>query len=213
MATSNSYPPHHHHSTERISQSHALSLLSSYLAAAATEAYLHPNALLTESGPITPSSGAHSVGLVLHNLKRVEAGLKGEQLGADLTFQKYGGEGLPDLLVTSEGLPRLPSEGLDGALNASVGSLGGGGGVSGDRVEWQDKTEFDREQEVTQGEIGERDNVMGDVGEGYRVPDVEVTKSTADREERKRRKKARRSQQRKADEAKRREKATVGWSI
>lgn len=209
MAAFNSYPPYHHHSTERISQSHALSLLSSYLAAAATEAYLHPNALLTESGPVTPSSGAHSMGLVLHNLKRVEAGLKGEQLGADLTFQRYGGEGLPDMLVASDGMPGKPSEGFD-APNASVGGLGGGGsGIVGDnKVEWQDKTEFDREQEVTQGEIGERDNTVGDVGDGYRVPDVEVTKSAADKE-RKRRKKARKLQQRRADDAKRKDKAAT----
>ena len=193
-----------------MSQSHALSLLSAYLAAATKETYLHPNALLTESGPITPSLGAHTMGVVLHNLKRVEAGLRGQQLGADLTFREYGGEGLPDMFVTSKGLPRLPSDGLDGAPNASVGGRASGGDVEGNGVEWQDKTEFDREQEVTQGEIGERDNAVGDVGDGYRVPDVEVTKSTADREERKRRKKAKRSQQRRANEVKRREKAAVG---
>ncbi|KAL8826476.1 MAG: hypothetical protein Q9191_003777 [Dirinaria sp. TL-2023a] len=136
------------------------------------------------------------MGLVLHNLKRVEAGLKGEQLGADLTFQ-------------SDGMPGIPSEGFD-APNASVGGLGGGGsGVADDnKVEWQDKTEFDREQEVTQGEIGERDNTVGDVGDGYRAPDVEVTKSAANKE-RKRRKKTRKLQQRRADEAKRKDKAAA----
>lgn len=207
MGTYNSYPPHHRHSVKHISQSHALSLLSSYLAAAATEAHLHPNALLTESGPLTPSSGAHSMGLVLHNLKRVEAGLRGEQLGADLTFGKYGGEGLPDMMVLGEGLPRSTSDRLDGGLNGSNSGPGGGEGGSG--IEWQDKTEFDREQDVTQGEIGERDNVVGDEGDGYRVPNVEVPKSTDDKEQRKRRKKERRLQERKAGHAMR-EKAAVG---
>ena len=133
--------------------------------------------------------------------------MRGEQLGADLTFEKYGGEGLPDMMVMGKHLPRSTSDRLDGGLNGSIsGPVGGGDG----EIEWQDKTEFEREQDVTQGEIGERDNAVGDGGDGYRVPNVEVTKTTADKDERKRRKKERRSQQRKADQEKRREKAALG---
>ena len=107
MATYNCFPPHRHHTSQRIVPSKALSLLSDYLAAASTDASLHPNALLTEAGPITPASGTHEMGLVLHNLKRVEAGLKGERLAADLTM---GEDGEGELMATE--LPaQEPSEG------------------------------------------------------------------------------------------------------
>ena len=192
MAAYNAHPPHHHHSTERISPSHALSLLSSYLEAASTEAYLHPNALLTPSGPTTPATGAQNVGLVLHNLKRVEAGLRGEQLGADLTFEKYGGQGLPELMPTENGFHDMTNEAVGGAP-ASSGGVGEG---------WQDKILFEREQEVVQGEIGKTDNAADGGRDARRVPTVEPTKTTADKEKRRKRKKQRRMDERRNDEIK-----------
>ena len=179
------YPPIHHHSTKRVSTSIALSLLSAYLDAAATDPSLHPNALLTENGPITPSSGASS-GLVLHNLKRVEAGMKGEHLGADLTLEEYGGEGLPDTIGghTIAGANETPV----GGLQNEGQDLEGG---------WQDKEEFEREQDIEQGEIGKRDNAV----EGNQMPKVKVAKGAGhevDKDARKRRKKERRKKEREA---------------
>ena len=201
MAAYNAHPPHRHHSTERITPSHALSLLSSYLAAASTDPSLHPNALLTEGGPTTPASGAQNIGLVLHNLKRVEAGLSGQQLGADLTLEKYGGEGLPDLMFTENCFQDLLPE-------VSGQPLGDGNGAG---EGWQDKMEFERQQEVVQGEMGERDNAGGQGRDALRVPRVEATKTTADKEDRKKRKKRRRQQERREEEAKKqREKDTEG---
>ncbi|MCJ1229970.1 hypothetical protein MMC12_006641 [Toensbergia leucococca] len=168
MTTTTPFPPHHPHSTHPITPSHALSLLTAYLTATTTDASLHPNALLSESGPISATTGANT-GLVLHNLRRVEAGLRGENLGVDLSFGKVGG------------LPLL--EGWQGELE------GGGGGE-----EWQDRGEFERSQEVTVGEVGER-GVGSGVGvgiEGVEVPRVEETKSSGDKLERKKRKKERR---------------------
>ena len=163
MVISNAYPPHVHHSTECITPAGALSLLSAYLTAATKDASLHPSALLTENGPTTPSSGTQNTGLVFHNLKRVEAGLRGElHLGSWTHAQTVAG--------------------------------------------W-----FDRQQEVTQGEIGDRVNAGGDAGDGIHVPRVQTTKSTGSKEERKKRKKEKRLQERQQqEEQKRREKQAEG---
>lgn len=192
MATYNAYPPHHHHSTERLTSSRALALLTSYLEATSTEAWLHPNALLTPNGPTTPATGAQNMGLVLHNLKRVEAGLRGEQLGADLSFDKYGGHGLPELMPTADAFHDSTINGVGGV---PVSSNGGG-------EEWQDKTEFEREQEVVQGEIGERDNAVDQGRDARSEPTVEATRTTADKEKRKKRKKQRRLQERRNETSK-----------
>ncbi len=192
MAAYSAYPPYHHHFTERVSPARALSLLSSYLEATSTKAYLHPNALLTTSGPTTPATGAQNMGLVLHNLKRVEAGLKGEQLGADLTFERHGGQGLPGLMPTQNDFRNLTNGGVSEAPASSEG-VGEG---------WQDKIVFEREQEVVQGEIGKRDHAADGGRDARKVPTVEPTKTTANKEERKKRKKRRRIDERKNDDIK-----------
>ena len=197
------YPPHRLHSSTQVSPSHALSLLSAYLEATATDPSLHPNALLTENGPITPSSGS-STGLVLHTLKRVEAGLRGEHLAADLAFEKFGGDGLPEL---------MPGNAKNSVVTASGGQMvDSNGAVEG---EWQDKEEFEREQEVVGGDIGDRDNAVegGFEEEGGRVPMVKSvsTKSMKEKEERKKVKKERKKEQRVSMEARRkREKDAEG---
>lgn len=133
------------------------------------------------------------MGLVLHNLKRVEAGLKGEQLGADLTFEIYGGQGLPGLMPTENGFHDVTKGGVGGAPASSEG-VGEG---------WQDKIVFEREQEVVQGEIGKRDHAADGGCDARNVPTVEPTKTTADKEERRKRKKRRRMDERKNDDIKR----------
>ena len=119
-------------------------MTTAYLHATTTDPSLHPNALLTENGPIMPSSGS-TTGLVLHNLKRVEAGLRGEHLAADLTFEKFGGEGLPGL---------MPNGGVMGSGKDAVGGAKEGSLNLGKEGGWQDKEEFEREQEVVQGSLG-----------------------------------------------------------
>jgi len=132
------------------------------------------------------------MGLILHNLKRVEAGLRGEQLGADLTFKKFGGQGLPELMPTENGFQELTNEGV-GEVPSSSEDVGEG---------WQDKMEFEREQEVVQGEIGKRDNAADGGRDTRNVPTVEPTKTTADKEKRKKRKKQRRLDWRRNGEVK-----------
>ena len=81
--------------------------------------------------------------------------------------------------------------------------------------EWQDKEEFEREQEVVGGDIGDRDNAVegGFEEEGGRVPMVKSvsTKSMKEKEERKKVKKERKKEQRASMEARRkREKDAEG---
>ena len=176
------YPSTVHHSTIHISTSEALSLVSAYLEASSADSSLHPNAHLTEHGPVAPSS---STGLVLHNLRRVEAGLRGENLGEDLISSKYGGDGLPELMSngvakdTSEHVHRDTSHKEQRDVEIED--------------EWQDKSEFERQQELVQGDIGKRDNAV-DGGfqeeEGY-VPRVKATWGPGDKDAKKKAKKER----------------------
>ena len=162
------YPPAVHHSSIHISTSKTLSLLSAYLEATITDPSLHPSAHLTEHGPVTPSSGPNT-GLVLHNLRRVEAGLRGENLGEDSTFQKYGGDGLSELMRNgvAEDASQYARQDIPHKEQGDVEMEG----------EWQDKAEFERQQEVVQGDIGKRDNAVDGSFEEERgsVPRVKAT--------------------------------------
>lgn len=194
MSVFQPYPPTTHHTTTPLSPARALTLLTAYLSAATTNASLHPNALLTETGPIAQSSGSNT-GLVLHNLKRVEAGLRGEHLAADLTFKEFGRDGLPDLM-TDGGLEGVRTGGKEGTEEKT----------------WQDKGEFEREQDVVQGELGPRGmGVEGGERADGMVPQVKETSMSQDKKERKERKKARRKQsQKEAEVKKRRERVREG---
>lgn len=80
-------PPTIVHGTKPISQSAAHDFLAAYLDRAANDPALQPNASISEHGPISRTTAA-APNLILHNLKRVQAGLAGEILGRDLTVAK-----------------------------------------------------------------------------------------------------------------------------
>ncbi|KAJ5542492.1 hypothetical protein N7535_004914 [Penicillium sp. DV-2018c] len=80
-------PPVIVQSTQSISQSAAQEFLAAYLDRAATDPSLQPNAAISEHGPVSRTTAA-APNLILHNLKRVQAGLAGEVLGRDLTVAK-----------------------------------------------------------------------------------------------------------------------------
>ena len=202
MALYNSFPPHRLHSSHPVAPSEALSLLSSYLETAATEAYLQPNALLTEGGPVSATSGPNT-GLIIHNLKRVEAGLRGEHLSTDLELDKLAGEDQADQDVVTTG----------GALAMmKVITANGDGAVDEDDMGqegWQDKAEFEHKQDVEVGEVGERAQAVPAIAkEHVTVPKIQETKTTADREDRKKRKKERRKQERREVEQKKKLKSS-----
>ena len=83
------FPPHQIHSTTQLSQSQARELISDYLQRSKTDLFLHPNALLTENGPITPSGGSNA-GLVLHNLKRLKYGMRPKRAATEPALQEEG---------------------------------------------------------------------------------------------------------------------------
>ncbi|KAF2222114.1 hypothetical protein BDZ85DRAFT_297164 [Elsinoe ampelina] len=90
-----SHPPVHTHRTLPIAPSLALSRLESYLSSLRTTPHHHPDALLTPAGVnFHPSSGPNG-NLQITNLRRVLAGLKGENLSLS-----------PDDLLTLELLAR-----------------------------------------------------------------------------------------------------------
>lgn len=80
-------PPTVVHSTKPISQTAAHDFLAAYLDRATTDPALQPNASISEHGPVSRTTAA-APNLILHNLKRVQAGLAGEILGRDMTVAK-----------------------------------------------------------------------------------------------------------------------------
>lgn len=123
-------PPPHYTSAPALSVpiSQALLLLQAYLAASESSPHLHPDCIFTEHGP-TFSSAAGAGGLVLHQLRRVEAGLRGERLVAEMEDAGVGEVELP--------------EGDDGRLDQSTATI----------------THNDNEEEEAQDEQGTGDNI------------------------------------------------------
>ncbi|KAL8767465.1 MAG: hypothetical protein Q9209_006051 [Squamulea sp. 1 TL-2023] len=190
--------------SQRITPSHAQQLLSKFLEATTTDPSLHPNALLTENGPVVASS--RSTGLVLHNLKRVEAGLRGEHMAADLTFKEFDGEGLPNLI--SDEISNNGAETEERKGEAEEGLV----------EDWQDKAEYEREQVIEQGEVGPRSDTLEQSGldrrpgkEDGKIPAVESAggASTIDKDERKRKKQEKRDKRKRELEARRQKKCNV----
>ena len=116
-------------------------MLARFLNTASANPHLQPHARLTDGGPTSATADA-SRGLTFHNLQRVRAGLAGENLGVDLSLAQFGGDGLP-------AFHKPPHD-------KSASGKGESMGVTG----WQDKAEFEREQEVVEGEIGSRANTV-----------------------------------------------------
>ncbi len=180
------YPPSHHHRITRLPPSAARALISTYLTATTTDPSLHPNAILTENGPVTPSSGTNT-GLVLYNLARLEAGLGGEYLSADLPKKFTGGD----------------LELVDTALGADA--TAGAQEQSGPDVDamWQDREEWEREQDPLEGMRDEtvEEGVLKRVkSEGV----LKRVKSEGEKETRRREKKERMNREKKEREAQRR---------
>lgn len=96
MTTQGPYPlpPTTLLSTTPIPQSAANDFLTAYLDRAAADPALQPNAGISEHGPVSRTT-ASAPNLILHNLKRVQAGLAGEVLGRDLSMVRMdeGNEG------------------------------------------------------------------------------------------------------------------------
>lgn len=162
------FPPVQSLQSTPISTAEALQRLQSYLEATKSNPALLPNATLQADGPKSQSESASN--LVIHNLKRIEAGLRGEWLAPSLELEAEGMAGFESFPVTGSG-----QEGGDD--DAGEG--------------WQDLDEYQREQSIEMGEIGPRETGIGQ--EGVEVVPVENLKAVkpVDKEARKREKKER----------------------
>jgi hypothetical protein len=179
-----SFPPIQLQQSQPIPSDYALEILQSYLSLSEKKENVHllPNATLSSTGPV--SKGAQSTNLTIHNLKRVEAGLRGEWLA--------------------------PSLELEGEAGLETSTTTGGGGSGGKfnkekdikiaEVEgWQDLDEYQREQSIENGEVGPELTEVGQEGENMMDVDVEVEVGhiVVDKEARKRAKKAKKDQEKK----------------
>jgi hypothetical protein len=145
------FPPHRAIPSVPISQDIALKFLSSYLEATKTSPHLLPNARLESSGP-TAGSSASSV--TIHNLKRVEAGLQGEWLAPTLDLEE-------GKVTVAEGMDDGTNKGQD--VNEEAEGEG-----------WMDLDEYQREQSIEGGEIGERLPGVAELGDSdFDGPEVE----------------------------------------
>ncbi|KAI9834837.1 MAG: hypothetical protein M1819_002745 [Sarea resinae] len=166
MASAHAYPPIAHHpstsAAHPISAATALEHISAYLAATNANAALHPDALLTERGPQSSSTNG---GLVLHQLRRVEAGLRGEHLGAEVDDGVEGVEA--DDIAEGEGNKKKAKKDSKSGQEKE--------GQDGD---WQDLGTYQRSGDgLETGEIGARNTGLGDGGE---VPAVAVDDGDAE---------------------------------
>ncbi|TAQ85867.1 hypothetical protein B7494_g5828 [Chlorociboria aeruginascens] len=130
------FPPHRSIPSVPISQEIALKYLNIYLEATKSSPYLLPNARLEPSGP---TAGSSNSSVVIHNLQRVEAGLRGEWLAPNLDSEENAGP---------------VAGGFDDGTNTAADNMEVGG--------WQDLDEYQREQDVIEeGDAGIQETALG----------------------------------------------------
>lgn len=189
-------------SSKPISQSAAHDFLAAYLDRATTDPALQPNAAISEHGPVSRTTAA-APNLILHNLKRVQAGLAGEVLGRDLTLiEVFGGD---------EGMDGQQTQRGKKSRGEQVSGAGGGAADWEDVEKWQQTntaggstaaTTTAGEEEDGDGDEDEDEAGMqrgeyddgGDGGDG----ETNAAGGTIDKEDRKRKKKERRLAEKRA---------------
>ena len=188
-----SYPPYRAHSSHQLSIEAAQSLLSTYLTESESSPHLHPDALLSTAGVQFSTHGGPTGGLVLHNLRRVEAGLRGERLAPDPEPESED-RVLDGLIEKWEAKPQGKS------WKRKLNDVEEG---------WQDLEEFQRKQGAVEvGEIGDRSNFVEDGGAelpmlatgsaGKKMDKEARKKAKKEREQEKKRKRAEEKQRKAA---------------
>ncbi|KAF2280924.1 uncharacterized protein EI97DRAFT_368477 [Westerdykella ornata] len=129
-------PPYRHISNKPISLSAASALLDTYITNSETHPHLHPDALITPSGVTFSSHGGPLGGVIMHNLRRVAAGLRGEYLEPEAT-------------------PEPEEQGVAFESKKKQGNKQGPNDASGTEEGWQDLSEYERE-EGEDAEVGEK---------------------------------------------------------
>ncbi|KAF2474676.1 uncharacterized protein BDR25DRAFT_351197 [Lindgomyces ingoldianus] len=157
-------PPNRTISSRPISLATASTLLSTYLTHSETHPHLHPDALITPAGVTFSANGGPMGGVIMHNLRRVAAGLRGEYLEPEATpepeEQQHSSEWKER--VKQKAGKRKSGEG--GEVDAGAGA---------EQEGWEDISEFEREEQgVEVGEIGPQDTFVQAGGE---APEVHAT--------------------------------------
>nr|XP_023926531.1 uncharacterized protein LOC112037951 [Quercus suber] len=171
MSPPTCYPPHriHTHLTRALTPFAAQDALSNYLSQTEKHAYLHPDSQLSTTSIDYAAQSGPTGGLVIHHLRRIAAGLRGENLAAETEEElaQFSGGLLGGAAETAL------LEGDDARMDVSVEKHGNRQKRKGDEIEewaerasdaggfadkeqWQDKQEYERQQEILDGEVGER---------------------------------------------------------
>ncbi|KAK3677477.1 hypothetical protein LTR78_002327 [Recurvomyces mirabilis] len=174
MVPRTAYPPTQLHLTKttHLNPSQAQETLSSFLANLEQHAYLHPDAQLSSSGIAFAAQSGSKGGIAVHHLRRIEAGLRGENLAVesfeDLALQ-FGGTGADELPEGDDGtLDRLIDGGkanktasivywAETTSEAAYGSTQHQQRPLDDDPDAQDQISYEISQQPMKGEVGERD--------------------------------------------------------
>ncbi|KAF2658278.1 hypothetical protein K491DRAFT_776473 [Lophiostoma macrostomum CBS 122681] len=169
--------PYRHISSTPISTTHASNLLSTYLSNSESHPHLHPDALITPTGVTFSSHGGPLGGVILHNLRRVAAGLRGEFLEVESTPEPEDGQD-DNGWAQGQGRGRngngkfgagkgRPSDGYRKTVNLSHGAGDGAGEAVAETANegWQNMSEYEREEGAVEvGEVGDRNNFVRSEG-------------------------------------------------
>ncbi|KAI5202065.1 hypothetical protein E4T39_04870 [Aureobasidium subglaciale] len=162
MASTTPYPPSRSHPSTRISTDDALSALTTFIVASESTPWLHPDARITPDDIKYSTNGGPQGGIIIHHLRRIEKGLNGEILAPD-----------PDDLF---GLPAGDDTNLDN-LSAGYQTTLDGGMKKGARKTFEDEGEdpetYARNQEIVEGEVGDRDSSHAHAGYDADAMDVD----------------------------------------
>jgi hypothetical protein len=143
-------------------------MLENYLTNSESHPHLHPDALITATGVTFSSHGGPMGSVVMHNLRRVAAGLRGEYLEPEKT-------------------PEPEENGEDEFAGGKKFNQKGGRKRKEVPVEdWQDKAVYEQEEGTIEiGELGPRTTI---VQEGGEEPVVEITGGPQEEQSKKRKK-------------------------
>lgn len=170
MVPKQSYPPmrSHPHLTKRLTPAEAQQRLAAFLKRTETQPHLHPDAQLSANGIRFAAQSGPKGGLALHHLRRIEAGLRGENLVAETAeelAQEFGGEELPegddsrlDDAIEGKKAKRKREDIGAWAEESSEAAFGANQEEDeGRSADWEDKDEYELRQRGVTGEVGERE--------------------------------------------------------
>lgn len=184
MASRAVYPPIQHPTGPVVlDPTAAQTQLAAFLSQTRSKAHLHPDALLSSTGIQFSANSGPTGGLALHHLQRIEAGLRGENLVQETQEELeavFGEE------MRAAGTLR----GDDRRVDATIERVSKRS-KSQERVrEWEDGAEFAQQQDITEGEVGDRGDHV--VQQGGAPPEIEQHGGKVDAAARKAAKKQRR---------------------